>query len=450
MFNCQTYTIADKRPAYKPLEKSLYKAWLYQKFSQKNLTTIDGQSVSIVDPGERNIFEGPDFKGAQIFIGGKLCQGDVEIHINNLDWYKHKHDADPVYNSVVLHVVIDGTAATKISTQADKAVPVLVIPAATEAGPTPVRCSSWSDLDAEGVKSCLQQYAGIRFQRKGTELKKEILRYSASHAFYRLIFDVLGYSQNRESFKTLADHLRLPDVYSILNDKPVSERIITLEALLLGTAGFLSDAYPGYLSSNPEYFQGIKKDWDKIAKKYSLSALQLNWHFAGIRPPNFPTRRLVALAQIIHKFYPDEPAQLWSNLVVTHRDFQVLLDWVNEYFQQPAGMWRNHPLFRSSPGNVLIGTGRAMDLLSNLLLPFCWTLASLRNDTGLMNKIIAWNYQVPRGEIPAFLRRWEVYKRVPVRFFTKNYLIQGAIELRHSFCDLELCRLCPLEEYAYG
>lgn len=450
MYNCQLNTISEKRPGYKPLEKSLYKAWLYQQFPQHNLVTVDGRSISIVDPGQRNIFEGPDFKDAQIFINGVLHEGDVEIHIDNLDWYRHKHDVDPVYNGVVLHVVINATGDAEIRTQKRKRIPVLIIPAGAADKMLRLPCQSWVRLDAEGVTSCLQRYAGIRFQRKSAAVKKAILKWSAYHAFYRLIFDVLGYSQNRESFRTLADHLRIQKVYSILNETTGSKRIITLEALLLGTAGFLEDTDSGYLEANPEYSSGIRKIWRTIARKYGCAPLYLNWHFAGIRPPNFPTRRLVALAQILHKFYPGEPAQLWSNLVTTNRDFRTILEWVNEYFQQPAGMWRNHPLLSGCRGKVLIGTGRSMDLLSNLLLPFSWTLAALANDSGLMNRIIAWNDQIPRGEIPAFLKRWEVYKRLPARFFSKNYLIQGAIELHHGFCDLELCKLCPLEEYADG
>ncbi|HCK98733.1 MAG TPA: hypothetical protein DHW42_01315, partial [Candidatus Marinimicrobia bacterium] len=87
MINCQINRIADRQLVYQPLEKKLYHAWLFQKYLLSNLQTTDGKKVSIIRTGRRNELEGPDFTEAQILIDDNILTGDVEIHINNADWY---------------------------------------------------------------------------------------------------------------------------------------------------------------------------------------------------------------------------------------------------------------------------------------------------------------------------------------------------------------------------
>ena len=448
MINCPAHRVFEKNDLYNLQEKSLYKTWLFQNFPQRNLFTVGGKALSVLDPGKRNAYEGPDFKDVQVFLDGKLSTGDVEIHINNNDWYTHRHHEDPAYNSVILHVVVDSSSEPTVRTQANQTVPVFVMPPAGEPNPVVAKCTSWNSINEIASVTVLAKFADVRFQRKGLSIKKEIIHNSANHTFYRLILDGMGYSQNRESFKYLADQIPLSKLYKILDEIKAADRIVTLEAMVLGTAGFIDESYSKYIRADTEYFQGIKNRWVQLKRRFDIPVLQLKWHFAGIRPANFPSRRLIALAQIIDKFYPDEPAQLWSNLVSTHSGFKPVINWMSDYFQQPAGMWKNHPLLKNSRGIVLLGSGRIMDMISNLFLPFSWAVASLQNNGEIMERIITLSRKIPRGEIPSIINRWKSRFNLSDGFFTKNYLVQGAIELHHSFCALELCTLCPLEDYA--
>jgi len=448
VINCSFSGVYEKKCPYRLQEKSLYKTWLFRNFPQAQLLTAAGKTLSIIDPGKRNVYEGPDFKDAQIFIDGKLHTGDVEIHISNHDWYSHRHHEDPAYNNVILHVVTATDSERVIRTQSGKAVPVFIISPGNEPDHVSAHCSLWTGIDEAACKTVLAEFADIRFKRKGLRIKKEIIQKSANHSFYKMILDGLGYNQNRESFRSLADQLPLAKIYSILEQTDTTDRITTLEALFLGTAGFIDEPHAKYLQKDTEYFHGIKEIWTKLNSRYDLPVMQLKWHFAGIRPANFPTRRLIALAQIICKFFPDEPAQLWINLISTHNESKPVINWVSDYFQQPAGMWKNHPLLRNFRSKVLIGSGRMLDMLSNLLLPFSWAVAALQENSELMNRAVSLSRKIPRGEIPAVIKRWSAGINLSDRFFAGNYLIQGAIELHHSFCDLELCKLCPLEDYA--
>jgi hypothetical protein len=448
LINCLHQTVSEKRVTYKPVEKALYRTWLFQQFSQKYLETADGTALSILDPGQRNLGAGPDFQNARILIGDEIQSGAVEIHVSNSDWYQHKHHLDEAYNNVILHVVLDLSNSEEILTQAGRSVPIFRISPGPDSAPAIRLCEDWNTLTKSGLQQVLQRFSEIRFQRKGKQIRSGLLKVDAEQFFYCQFLDVLGYSRNRESFGKLAALLPLNKIFTILQAVESENRIVVLESILLGVAGFLEAPNNKYLTNQIQYYRGILQHWEFLKQSGKLSSMRLDWHFAGIRPWNFPHRRIIALTQILAKFYPDNPAQLLINQIGLSRSFQAFLQWVREYFQQPGGMWKNHPFLKNHPGNVLIGSGRLMDVITNLLLPFAWAIASQESNATLAASVREYIDHVPRGEIPSAIKKWAERLKLPLKFFRYNYLIQGAIELNHCFCDLDLCKLCPLEEYA--
>ena len=75
-----------------------------QAVSVDRAKTTDGQEVEVIDTGLHNHNAGPDFFNAKVKIGGTLWVGNVEIHDRASDWFLHRHDRDPNYNNVILHV----------------------------------------------------------------------------------------------------------------------------------------------------------------------------------------------------------------------------------------------------------------------------------------------------------------------------------------------------------
>ncbi|MFA4839267.1 MAG: DUF2851 family protein [Candidatus Neomarinimicrobiota bacterium] len=450
MLNCLVSRVCEANPSLNRKEKSLYTCWLKQSFSQSGLTTVDSRKISVVSPGNRNDSEGPDFSDALIMINGEFVRGNVEIHVRSTDWYLHKHHTDPVYDSVILHVVSIADTGRPILTLSAKSVPTLVLPAQfalTEE--RPFLCKNWKSVDWTAFADTMNNYAKIRFQRKCQVVQSDLLVIDPEQYFYLALLDVLGYSKNREPFRTLAEKLPIVRVYKILGETKPEKCLITLESLLYGTAGFLETSDWPTLVTDAEYISGLRRIWNELKRRYSMKSIpNLPWHFAGIRPANHPTRRLAALAQILMKFYPKYPGQAWINQISGHVEFDEIRRWASNCFQQPEGLWKNHLLFSSPGGNLLIGDRRLMDLFSNLLLPFAWAVGSVLHDLSLAKRATDLAMIVPPGEISANIEKMIVRLSIGKKKLDNNYLIQGALEYSRRFCDLNLCELCALEKYA--
>lgn len=87
------------------MEELMQYVWQHRLWPQRNLSTVDGRPVHIIDPGLLNRDSGPDFFNAKVRIGGQMWSGNIEIHVRASDWHRHGHDSDPAYDSVILHVV---------------------------------------------------------------------------------------------------------------------------------------------------------------------------------------------------------------------------------------------------------------------------------------------------------------------------------------------------------
>ncbi len=87
-------------------ELYLHYLWKMKRLPIHLMQLVDDRSFSLLDFGSYNEFEnGPDFKDGSIILDDLKWFGSIEIHVNASDWYKHKHQFDPNYDNVILHVV---------------------------------------------------------------------------------------------------------------------------------------------------------------------------------------------------------------------------------------------------------------------------------------------------------------------------------------------------------
>ena len=71
----------------------------------KDFLLTDGRPLHVSSPGRQNFDAGPDFSNARITVDGTQWAGNVEIHVKASDWFRHGHQTDKAYDSIVLHVV---------------------------------------------------------------------------------------------------------------------------------------------------------------------------------------------------------------------------------------------------------------------------------------------------------------------------------------------------------
>jgi len=448
MLNCLNNRVSEAGIQLNRKEKNLYTAWLNQAFDTTDLHTVDGRTLSVLRAGARNETEGPDFRDAMILIDGRFEQGDIELHLEATDWFRHKHDQDAHYNNVILHVVLGCKLSAPVKTKNGRIVPNLqILP--FEAVPDIYACEHWEKVTFNDLQNVLSTFAEIRFKRKAQLFRELVLKHGPEQTFYEGLADVMGYSRNRIMFAHLTTQLPIQKIISVLTKTSPDQRIVVLESMLFGTAGFLTGPELKKFIQDTKYSEGLKQIWLKIAREYRLSEIRCqDWHFAGSRPANFPTLRIAALAQILGKFYPAEPAGVWISVLSSTDDYSKLKTWADEQFQQPDGLWRNHPLLKHQPGQVLIGAQRFNDLMSNLLLPFGWAIGSLDNNRILMEKSELLAEKVECRSVPGNIKTALSRLSISPAEVKRNYLVQGMIEFTRRYCDMNICKLCPLEKYA--
>ena len=100
-------------------EHYLHYLWKNKLIPFHKLQLKDGTSFNVKKTGKWNRYAGgPDFLDAQIEMYGLTWVGHVEIHVNSMDWYDHKHHLDNAYNSVILHVVYRSNGQVRIQNAA--------------------------------------------------------------------------------------------------------------------------------------------------------------------------------------------------------------------------------------------------------------------------------------------------------------------------------------------
>jgi len=86
-------------------EKFIDYVWSNKLFVDLLIST-EGETLKIIDAGEKNNFEGPDYLNCNFLCRGKKINSDVELDICQNNWIKHKHYSNPSYSKTNLHIVL--------------------------------------------------------------------------------------------------------------------------------------------------------------------------------------------------------------------------------------------------------------------------------------------------------------------------------------------------------
>lgn len=413
------------------MEKLLHYVWKHKIFPLKELRTTTGQSVEVIDTGLANLHAGPDFFNAKIKLDGVLWVGNIELHYQSSDWYRHHHDTDSVYNSVILHIAshID----TEVVRQNGELIPQLQLECplhirsnydellATDDYPPCYRIiPTLSPLMVHSWMSALQTER-LEQKTKQIEERLSLCNRNWEDAFFITLARNFGFGVNSEAFEYWAKRIPLRAVDKHRDD------LFQIEALFFGQAGILEDP------DGDDYYLRLKKEYRYLAHKFNLTPMDASlWKFLRLRPYNFPHVRIAQLACLYHR-----SAGLLSQLLEkdTLKDVHELLrGGASEY-------WLTHYAFGgASPLRTKTLSDSSLDLIIiNTVVPFLYAYGRHRSNEVLCARALSF-LEALKPENNHIIRLWEQCSLKVAHAGDSQALIQ----LKKEYCDKKKCLYCRI------
>lgn len=416
------------------MEKLMQYIWQHRLWPQQQLHTTDGKMVRIIDPGQPNNNAGPDFFNAKVVIGNNIWAGDVEIHVKASDWHRHKHDGDPAYNSVILHVVERDD--TSIERSDGQIIPQMLMPCApdfaqrydslTRTSNLSLPCASFiSELPAIHITSWISALAFERLYAKADRAHQLLDRLDGDweSVCYVTIARSLGFGLNNDAFERLALSLPLRFIGKH------SDSLLSIEALLFGQSGLLDTAKD---HSDP-YVERLKSEYRFLAHKFGLRQPEsLGWKMARTRPANFPHRRIALLSTMLHGGF-----RLMSRIIetLTPEDARSIFMTAN------TGYWASRYNFGPSSGHNIapLSASSANIVLINAVCPLLYAYGAAHNDTALMDRAVALLQHLP----PEHNSIVGLFSDAGIKA-ADAFTSQALIQLRREYCEQRKCLYCRI------
>lgn len=286
------------------MEILLHYVWQHKLFAEKSLVTTHGQHIDVIDPGIHNRNAGPDFFNAKVVVDGITWVGNVEIHQRASDWFRHRHQLDPAYDNVVLHVCAeaDGTVQTLSGQHPPQT--VMKVPdyvarnyrELIEEDTYPPCYRVIPAIPRVNISAWLSALTTERLQEKTRRIERYLAATNGDweRAFFITLARNFGFGTNSEAFEEWA--LRLP-LHAAAKHR---DDLFQLEALFFGQAGLLDESLVAP-ERRDEHYRRLAAEYRFLAHKFSLAeGNAAQWKFGRLRPQNFPHVRLSQLVELYH------------------------------------------------------------------------------------------------------------------------------------------------------
>jgi hypothetical protein len=446
--------------------------WAHRLWQGARLRTVAGAPLEVLEPGWLNRAAGPDFTEARLLIDGREHWGDVEVHLDEDEWWAHGHHSDPGYGRVILHLVLHRGSRPALRPIGQEAIPVL------EAAPLlsralldvmdapddllrryeslPGRCGLRAALaEPEAVQRVVAHAAEERARAKAERIAQGAAADSDEQLLFRQVFAYLGYRPHAPLFEELARRFPVQALGPLLALPAQAARLAVL-ARWFGAAGLLEAPEPAARE-------------DALRAEYAL--LREHWRGLGLqplargvarsqsRPWNAAERRLVGLFHHLRAIGSDGWLRGWLRLLrrldalrddpLFRRTALGLLD---EAFATPEDEpWRARISFEQptqSKSAGLIGRERVIVLMANAVLPAFLALARRDGDSEL-EKVLYRLYLVLPPEGANHRTRFMERRLAPVAPLQRTLRTQqGLLQIHQDFCRSfhEGCDRCRLPD----
>lgn len=414
--------------------------WFGQHIKKDALYTDNGLRMEVISPGRWNSEGGPDFKHAEILLEGRgLVKGNVEVHVFASDWTRHQHDKQETYNTVCLHVVmwndIEGkhiknlegqlipqiTLTKYLDAELDDIVDTIDVESYLKGEKVnPGHCQTElenQNLSEQWIGRFLDYAGDERILQKAKRYEKWVEKSPFGQTLYEAIMESLGYKNNKAPFITLASRMPLETIRCLIpEDAPIQEKIPGTQALLLGMAGLLPQQGISMTTHDSEaanYMNNVERAWNAIQTKIDKAPMaKTEWTYAGIRPANFPERRIAAMANILsecpsygifrhilsafEKLFPANKQGI-EDYREDNKTVEMLIENIQSLFLNiQDSFWSYHYTFDGKklgkPQNLL-GKERISNIFINVIVPVLLVYARRHNDIKL-EKILHLAYRI--------------------------------------------------------
>lgn len=421
-------------------EALLHYVWKHSIYTSFNFQTTQGKVIQIIHPGFAHQDAGPDFKQAVIKIDDIIWAGDVEIHINSSDWYKHNHQQDVKYNSVILHVVY--VFDKEVFIDLKEPIPTFELQhyistdllekyETLSRSVYSIPCTQFIKKFTTSSIEYSQLYFSSLYNRVLVDRMEEkqkmifnILKNSNSdwnEAVFKLLTINFGFKTNSVAFELLTKSISFKIIKSHSNNH------LQVYALLFGQSGLLED------QREDEYYKKLQDEYQYLRKLYRLVPIhQKNWNLLRLRPQNFPCIRIAQLCEIIHHS-PDLFFRI-ENHTETAQFEQLFINETDPY-------WQVHYHFekKTKSHSTSIGKSTFELLMINTIIPVLYAYGTFSGMEEFKEKALDLLLKIE----PENNKIIRLYKEIgfPVNTASDS---QAILEISKSYCQKKLCLECGI------
>jgi len=392
-------------------ERSVSALWMSGRLSRFN--DDSGHNIEVVCPGRVSTRGGCDFQDVVIKIDGEKTVGDVEVHVTSDLWRLHGHHRDAHYNGVILHVSMWQRGLLPVRLQDGRILSTVILAQYVKTGGNLLRVMSAGatrrcpHLPGSGKKTDLVIVeAGLaRFEQKTVRFAQALRNGDPDQILYKGICRALGYAWNVKPFETLAEKVTLQMVRH-----NAAESIRAKYNLLLSAAGLADQR----ISRLPEDVQPMRAS---------------DWATSSSRPLNHPALRIAGLCHLLHRH---EKAGMVPGLV----------ERLNNALPREAATALDRSFtVEGVDSRVLIGTGRAREIVVNAVLPFMCAYGASTNDS-----MLAENARSIYASYPSLSQNELTRYMGGLLGNQANGACrqQGLLHIYHTWCRTKECPACPV------
>lgn len=412
------------------MERLIHLIWKHRLYPEATLTTTQGIPLSVIDPGIHNIHAGPDFFNAKIRLEGKVWAGNVEIHTAFSDWYRHQHERDGAYNSVILHVAVLNDCP-EVLTQNGRRIPQVLLEI-----PANIKKNYEYLLHADGTLPCFDRLNEVpalyltdwmnaltihRLEEKMERISGLLKQTSGDweEVFYITLARNLGFGVNGDAFERLSKSLPLKYI------RKHQDNLFQLESMLFGQAGLLEE------DTGDEYYLKMQAEYRFLRNKFSLQPLDgYLFKCLRVRPYNSPYVKIAQLAALLHQH-----EHFFSSVL----DGSAIDQYCNLFTPEVSDYWRCHYYFGALSGKTdkKFGLDTLYILLINTVIPILFAYGKVKKENRLVESALSLLELLPpeKNSIISLFRSAGVVCR-------NASDTQAIIQLKRAYCERKECLFC--------